>query len=104
MSVKDIVHNIKNKNLIDAKTEIKKELNQRAYQAIDSMKPEVMKSTFAPVDDIFEESEIDESEVYSDETIDEFVENIEEYGMTLDDLESIDEGIASAIGKGLKKA
>lgn len=46
MAIRDIVRNIANGNLNDAKAEIRNELNNRSYEKIQEMKPEVMKNAF----------------------------------------------------------
>lgn len=98
MSAKDIVHSIMNKDFKGAREQIQNELNTRSFQSIQDMKPEVMRNAFK------NEEPIEES--YTDEAIDEFVENSEDYGFTLEEIEEadLDEGIAKTIGKGIKKA
>lgn len=64
MSTKDIVHDILNKNLAQAKEGIQKELLSRSYDKIQEMKPEVMKKTFGEsVESLDEMTKVDKKTI-----------------------------------------
>lgn len=67
MSIKDIVRNIQNKKLNDAKKDIFAELMDRSVRKIDQMKPEVMKNSFQ--EEVIVEMKFKKSDKISDKDV-----------------------------------